>query len=217
MRLFHENEETSLQCCKPTQPALLWKTHAMSMRCHQWSDHPFSAGYTTEAEHFTRCRVHTFQTTVAGFHRLDFVAFMLCELLFIAGAGDRRLKRTFRLHANVTDIRRKRGNRFEPVPMLESMLKVVCDFDECGAERLEDWVVFTSALCYASYTSVSALKCIHLQEKIHGYTEPMTRLRLTCLSSWSWWKAQPQRKHKHRRKRTSLMSTDAAIAFLLGI
>lgn len=96
MRLFRENKETSLQCCKTTE-------------------HTNVCPLPSLVERFTRCRVRTFQT-VAGFLCLDFVTFMLCELLFIAGTGDRRLKRTSRLHANVTDIRRMRGNRFEPVP-----------------------------------------------------------------------------------------------------
>lgn len=133
-----------------------------SARRHQRSDHTFSVGYTAAAERFTRCRVRIPRMTVAGFLRLDFVTFMFWEPLFIAGARDRRLKRTSRLHANVTDIRRKRGNRFEPEPPLESILKAVCDPDGCGAERLEDWTAFTptpsapsdSAACYISYTSV---------------------------------------------------------------
>lgn len=132
-----------------------------SVRRHQRSDHPFSVGYTAAAaEHFTRCRVRIPRMTVAGFLRLHFVTFMFWEPLFIAGARDRRLKRTSRLHANVTDIRRKRGIQFEPEPPLESILKAVCDPDGCGTERLEDWTAFTptpsapsdSAACYISYT-----------------------------------------------------------------
>lgn len=91
------------------------RCYFLTVRCHQWSDHPFLPLDTQRRRDISRdSRAHTPQMTVARFLRLDFVTFMFCELLFIAGAGDGRLKRTSRLHANVTDVRRQRSNQFEP-------------------------------------------------------------------------------------------------------
>lgn len=117
---------------------------------------------------------------------------MLCELLFIAGAGDRRLKRTSWLHANVTDILRKRGNRFEPVPLLESILKVVCDSDKCGAERHVLWSVHIWALLYIIYEcpalTVYRLAMRNMVKSSLWLIVRWTPRQLTCPSSWIWWK-----------------------------
>lgn len=84
------------------------------------------------------------------------------DLVTFSGAGDRRLERTARLHANVTEVRRQRGNRLEPGPQLESILKAVCDSDGCGAGSL---AVSASAPRYVARGGVSPLKCVYYQEK----------------------------------------------------